>query len=420
MIAYKKPKSCPIKLWVDKLEDVEPDAIKQLEELARLPFVGPHIAVMPDVHVGKGACIGSVIPTKDAIIPSAVGVDIGCGMLAIETNRFVEEFILNATEKEYDLNKVRTTIERFVPVGRTNNGHYAKDTGSWQSRIPNSVKEIWEQHLYQGFERIKAWTYPDLDKTNNINHLGTLGTGNHFIELSSDETGTMWVIVHSGSRGVGNKLGALSIQTAKKLMDKYHIQLDNPDLAYFPRDTREFDDYMDIVQWCQDFAKFNRILIVENVLKTLADIDEVDEINRISCHHNYVRIENHNGKNLYLTRKGAIRAGGKEVNGIWNGDYGVIPGSMGTQSFIVRGKGNSDSFNSASHGAGRKMSRTAAKNTFKQIDIEEQTAGVECKKDNSIVDEIPGSYKDINEVMRLQQDLVYVEHTLTPFLCIKG
>jgi len=406
MIVIKEPSGCPIKLWVNNIEDVETGALEQLKQLSKLPFVKPYIAIMPDIHSGIGACIGSVIPTTDCIIPSAVGVDIGCGCIAIKTGSRAREFI-----EKHDLIYVRKFIEANIPIGRTENGDSKHDNGSWTESIPHSVEEIWYDSLNDGFNLICENIY-DVSNTNSLNHLGTLGSGNHFIELSEDENGFLWVMVHSGSRGVGNRLGVLSIRTAKEVMERYHIKLENPDLAYLPRDTKEFENYMFILKWCQDYARLNRILMAETVLEILNLLED----QRISCHHNYLRIENHienhHGKNLYITRKGAIRAG--------LGDWGVIPGSMGTKSYIVKGKGNPDSFESASHGAGRKMSRTEARKLFSSKDAETQTLGIECRKDPGIVDEIPGAYKNIENVMELQSDLVEIVHTLTPMLCIKG
>lgn len=413
MIVIKEDGGCPIKLWVSSLNNVEAGAMEQLKQLSLMPFVKPHISVMPDVHIGQGACIGSVIPTTDAIIPSAVGVDIGCGMVAIQTD-LKDGDLTNLTTLRHD-------IEGTIPNGRSDHGGH-KDIGGWRGRITDRIRNVWDEELATGFEYINTHIH-DVSRTNNINHLGTLGTGNHFIEISKDQDGSIWVMVHSGSRGVGNRLGVLSIRQAKDLMDKFHISLPNPDLAYFPRDTQECADYLEVVNWCQHFAKLNRILMVESALHVLSDHvrEVVHEQNRISCHHNYVRQENHFGNNLFITRKGAIRAGGKvDKEGEWCGDWGIIPGSMGTKSYIVRGKGNKESFFSASHGAGRKLSRKAAKATFDNLDVMEQTQGVECKKDHSILDEIPGAYKDIDTVIDLQKDLIDVQHVLHPILCVKG
>lgn len=392
-----------IKMWNKDVGEDE-KSIEQLKTLSTMPFIHSHIAVMPDFHVGRGCTIGTVLATKKAVIPSAVGVDLGCGMCAMRTS-------LTSKDLPENLKKLRGEIERAVPHGRTSGG--SNDKGSWQGP-PNSVATAWRK-LEQGFKPIID-KYSHLEKTNNITHLGTLGTGNHFIEVCLDEEDRVWVMLHSGSRGVGNAIGQLFIRIAQKDMEQWHIHLPNRDLAYLPVGTDHFDDYWQALQWAQDFARTNREIMMARTLDVLRKSSDIPgfttEKKAVNCHHNYTSIENHQGHNVYVTRKGAIRAR--------NGDLGIIPGSMGAKSFIVKGKGNPDSFHSCSHGAGRKMSRTAAKDKFSLDDHIEATKGVECRKDESVIDETPGAYKDIDDVMSSQSDLVSIEHTLKQILCVKG
>jgi tRNA-splicing ligase RtcB (3'-phosphate/5'-hydroxy nucleic acid ligase) len=392
----------PIKAWT-KGVPVDPTAVQQLKNVAGLPFVFRHVAVMPDVHGGKGATIGSVIATHKAIIPAAVGVDIGCGMMAVRTT-------IRAEHLPDELHPIRTAIEAAVPHGRTDNGGVG-DKGAW-SDPPGVVAAAWAE-LAPGFERIRT----DTDKVNSARtaqHLGTLGTGNHFIELCLDEAGALWVMLHSGSRGIGNRIGNVFIELAKKDMERFFIRLPDSDLAYFPEGTDHFAAYMRAVGWAQKFARTNRQLMMDAVLGVLGrffpDV-AIDEM-AVNCHHNYVNTEKHFGQNVLVTRKGAVRA--------MAGDLGIIPGSMGARSFIVRGKGNADSFCSCSHGAGRLMSRTQAAKRFTLDDHAQATAHVECRKDLDVLDETPGAYKDIDAVMAAQQDLVEVVHTLKQIICVKG
>ncbi|QLC20774.1 RtcB family protein [Parasphingopyxis sp. CP4] len=393
----------PIKMWT-KGVPVDEGARDQLSRAAQMPFVFKHVAAMPDVHVGIGATVGSVIPTKGAVIPAAVGVDIGCGMMAARTS-------LLASDLPDNLEAVRHAIEAAVPHGRSV-GRGRRDHGSW-GEPPAEVIEAWRA-VSTRFDRI-CEKYPRFKNTNNIVHLGTLGTGNHFIELCLDTESRVWVMLHSGSRGVGNRIGSSFIELAREDMRNWFINLPDKDLAYFAEGTDHFDDYVEAVEWAQDFAALNRRVMMANVIRALrtqitkpfdADVEAVN------CHHNYVTRENHFGENILVTRKGAVRAA--------EGSMGIIPGSMGAKSFIVRGLGNAESFHSCSHGAGRVMSRTQAK---KEVTIEEHradTAGVECRKDAGVIDETPKAYKPIDKVMAAQADLVEIVHTLKQVVCVKG
>ncbi len=360
---------------------------------------------MPDVHAGKGATIGSVIPTQKAIIPAAVGVDIGCGMIAQKTS-------LKAKDLPESLKELRTKIEKAVPHGmnRTRGG---RDSGSW-GHVPDDVALNWKS-LEDGFKKICS-KHKVVKDTNNIVHLGTLGTGNHFIEVCLDTEDSVWVMLHSGSRGVGNRIGRHFIELAKKEMEKWMIHLPHADLSYLPEGSEYFKDYVEAVHWAQEFARINRQVMMKRTLKALTETDGIPpftlEEAAVNCHHNYVSIENHFGENVYLTRKGAVRAG--------KGDLGIIPGSMGARSFIVRGLGNEDSFCSCSHGAGRIMSRMEAKRRFTVKDHEYATQGVECRKDPQVIDETPKAYKPIEKVMEAQSDLVEIVHTLKQIVCVKG
>jgi tRNA-splicing ligase RtcB len=393
----------PIKMWTHGVP-VEDEAKAQLHNIAKLPFIFKHVAVMPDVHLGKGSTIGSVIPTLGAIIPAAVGVDIGCGMMAARTS-------LTAADLPDNLHGWRSAIERAVPHGMSPL-RGLRDKGSWETP-PGIVDNAWGQ-LFPEFETICA-KHPRLKKTNNHKHLGTLGTGNHFIEVCLDENNAVWFMLHSGSRGVGNRIGTHFIELAKKDMEKFFIHLPDKDLAYFPEGTEHFNDYVQAVGWAQDFARKNRELMMQNVVAAIRAIMPkpfTADIEAVNCHHNYVQRENHFGSNVLVTRKGAVAA--------WPGQMGIIPGSMGAKSFIVRGKGQPESFCSCSHGAGRTMSRTAAKKRFNVADQIAATQGVECRKDAEVIDEIPMAYKDIDAVMRAQADLVEIVHTLKQVVCVKG
>jgi len=393
----------PIKMWTRGVP-VEDGARAQLARAAQMPFVFKHVAVMPDVHVGIGATVGSVIPTKGAVIPAAVGVDIGCGMMAARTS-------LVASDLPDNLEAIRSAIEQAVPHGRVV-GRGKRDNGSWGDP-PAPIVEAWAT-LAQRFERL-CDKHPRLKNTNNLVHLGTLGTGNHFIELCLDEEQRVWVMLHSGSRGVGNAIGTFFIELAKQDMRKWHINLPDEDLAYFPEGTDHFDDYVEAVGWAQDFAALNRRMMMTNVIRALRGqiAKPFDaEMEAVNCHHNYVQRENHFGENVLVTRKGAVRAA--------KGVMGIIPGSMGAKSFIVRGLGNPESFDSCSHGAGRVMSRTAAKKLVTLDEHIADTAGIECRKDEGVIDETPKAYKPIEAVMAAQADLVEVVHTLKQVVCVKG
>jgi tRNA-splicing ligase RtcB len=401
---YLQPEGgAPIKMWTRGVP-VEDEARAQLARAAQMPFIFRHVAAMPDVHVGIGATVGSVIPTKGAVIPAAVGVDIGCGMMAARTS-------LMASDLPDTLDGIRSAIEQAVPHGRVV-GRGKRDNGSWGNPPPEIV-EAWAT-LAARFERITD-KYPRLKNTNNLVHLGTLGTGNHFIELCLDEAQCVWVMLHSGSRGVGNAIGTYFIELAKQDMRKWHINLPDQDLAYFPEGTDHFDDYVEAVGWAQDFAALNRRMMMAKVIAALrsriAKPFEA-ELEAVNCHHNYVTRENHFGENVLVTRKGAVNAA--------KGRLGIIPGSMGAKSFIVRGLGNPDSFDSCSHGAGRVMSRTAAKKLVTLDEHVADTAGVECRKDAGVLDETPKAYKPIEAVMAAQADLVEIVHTLKQVVCVKG
>lgn len=395
----------PVKIWTDY---VEATAEQQLVNVSKLPFVHHHVAAMPDVHAGKGATIGSVIPTYNAIVPAAVGVDIGCGMVALELN-------ITAEDLPDDLSKVRAKIEERVPHGRTNNGG-PDDKGGWRGDVPTLQEDWWKNHGLHTHEKLVEKHPHLLKNVNGVNHLGTLGTGNHFIEMCLDERDHVWIMLHSGSRGIGNRIGSYFIDRAKEEMERWHIDLPDKDLAYLPKGVPLFEDYITAMMWAQDFASENRrfmLLATLNAIRlTIGQHVGPGDERAINCHHNYVSIENHFGKNVYVTRKGAIRAR--------EGDLGIIPGSMGDKSYIVRGKGNKESFCSCSHGAGRKMSRAEARRIFTETDLARATAGIECRKDDGVLDEIPNAYKRIDKVMEHQSDLVDVVHTLRQVVNVKG
>ena len=400
----------PIKLWTTSPEGdvpVEEAALAQLRNLARLPFVFRHVAAMPDVHLGMGATVGSVLATRGAIVPAAVGVDIGCGMEAVRTT-------LRAADLPDSLAAVRSSVEQAVPHGRTNHGGKG-DRGAWADP-PAPVRDSWAS--LGGDPRYAALVerHPRVDRNANpAQHLGTLGTGNHFIELCLDEEDRVWVMLHSGSRGIGNRIGSHFIERAKKEMERWFVTLPDPDLAYLPESSELFDDYVAAVGWAQDYAAANRALMLRATIDAISRAMGV-EVGRsaeaISCHHNYVARENHFGRNVLVTRKGAVDASA--------GRLGIIPGSMGKRSYIVRGKGGEESFHSCSHGAGRAMSRGEAVRRFTLDDLARQTAGVECRKDAGVLDEIPGAYKDLDLVMAAQRDLVDVVHTLRAVMTVKG
>ena len=391
-----------IKMWTRGVP-VEDEAREQLARTARMPFIFRHLAVMPDVHVGKGSTVGSVIPTLKAVIPAAVGVDIGCGMMAAKTT-------LSAADLPDSVAGIRSAVERAVPHGRTVG---KRDKGAWGDQPPPAADAAWTI-LAEPFARLVE-KHPRLKNTNNRAHLGTLGTGNHFIEVCLDEADAVWFMLHSGSRGVGNAIGSHFIELAKKDMRTWMINLPDQDLAYFPEGTEHFDEYVEAVEWAQHFAQQNREVMMQNVVRAVRDVMPKafeTHVEAINCHHNYVSRENHFGENILVTRKGAVRAR--------KGELGIIPGSMGARSFIVRGLGNAESFDSCSHGAGRKMSRTEARRRFSVDDHVAATAGVECRKDKEVIDETPAAYKDIEAVMHAQRDLVEIVHTLKQIVCVKG
>lgn len=387
----------PVHIWTT---DIEPEAEKQLSNIAQLPFVHHHVAAMPDVHLGLGATVGSVIPTHKAIIPASVGVDIGCGMMAIKTS-------LHAGLLPDNLSKVRAAIEAKVPVGMAS--HKAANVQmEAAARAEPGLQVILDKHP----------KLADRQAKNNgprwARQVGTLGGGNHFIEVCLDQQGQVWVMLHSGSRGTGNIIGQYFISQAREALLKRDIQLPDKDLAWFDEGTSLFNDYVEAVDWAQRYAAINREAMMALVLQALREeLPEFELLEQaINCHHNYVTKEHHFGADVFVTRKGAIKAG--------KGDLGIIPGSMGARSYIVRGKGHEDSFCSCAHGAGRRMSRTKARKRFSHRDLEAQTRGVECRKDKGVVDEIPSAYKDIDQVMENQSDLVDVVAILKQVVCVKG
>lgn len=393
----------PIKLWTQGVP-VEEDARKQLINTAKMPFIFKHLAVMPDVHLGKGSTIGSVIPTVGAIIPAAVGVDIGCGMIAARTS-------LTASDLPDNLAGLRSAIEKAVPHGRSVS-RGGRDKGAWED-VPELADHAWS--ALAGRFKVITDKYPRLEKTNNRKHLGTLGTGNHFIEVCLDEAQRVWFMLHSGSRGVGNAIGSLFIELAQADMRQHIANLPDRDLAYFEEGSQHFEDYVEAVGWAQDFAKQNRALMMHAVIaaaRTVIKKPFEANLEAVNCHHNYVQKEQHFGQEVLVTRKGAVSA--------QKGQLGIIPGSMGARSFIVRGLGNEEAFCSCSHGAGRTMSRTKAKKLFTVDDQIRATAHVECRKDEDVIDEIPMAYKDIDAVMHAQRELVEVVHTLRQVVCVKG
>ena len=396
------PGGVPVRMWTRGVP-IEDEARRQLENVARLPFVFRHVAAMPDVHYGIGATVGSVIATKGAIVPAAVGVDIGCGMMAVQTT-------LSAADLPDSLGEVRARIERAVPHGFvTVRGRAVK--GSW-AVTPDGVLSRWKSLA----ERLEVLTarYPKLDDKRPHTQLGTLGGGNHFIELCLDEAQKVWVMLHSGSRGIGNRIGQHFIELARDEMLRLDRRLPDRNLAYFVEGTQHYDDYVEAMTWAQDYAAENRRAMMESVLRVLGEALRPFQRGAVAvnCHHNYCARERHFGEEVLVTRKGAVRAG--------RGELGIIPGSMGARSYIVRGLGSEDSFESCSHGAGRKMSRTEARKRFTVDDHERATHGVECRKDAGVIDETPAAYKDIDAVMAAQRDLVEIVHTLKQVVCVKG
>ncbi|MFJ9521413.1 RtcB family protein [Kitasatospora sp. NPDC101801] len=386
----------PIRMWTNP-STVEGQAMQQLRNISSLPWLHG-LAVMPDVHLGKGATVGSVIAMKGAVCPAAVGVDIGCGMSAVKTS-------LTAKDLPDDLSRLRSKIEQVIPVGR---GLHADPvdpkklhgfaTGGWD--------DFWSR--FDGIAGEVKWR-----RERAMQQMGTLGSGNHYCELLFDTEGSIWLTLHSGSRNIGKELAEHHMGVARSL--PHNQGLVDRDLAVFISDTPQMAAYRQDLFWAQEYAKYNRAMMMalyKDVVRREFPKTKVAFEPEISCHHNYVAEERYDGVDLLVTRKGAIRAG--------SGEYGIIPGSMGTSSFIVRGLGNEAAFNSASHGAGRKMSRTAAKKKFTAQDLAEQTKGVECRKDSGVVDEIPGAYKSIEKVMEQQRDLVEVVAQLKQVICVKG
>jgi tRNA-splicing ligase RtcB len=403
--SYHKTSGVPLKLW-DSAGPFEDGAMQQLRNVASLPFVHKHVAGMPDVHWGMGATVGSVIATKGAIVPAAVGVDIGCGMMAAKTS-------LKATDLPDNLDAIRLSIESAVPHGRTDNGG-PNDRGAW-GEVPSAQATLWTTELEQRYKRVVE-KHPKASHRATGNHLGTLGTGNHFIEICLDEEDYVWAMLHSGSRGVGNRFGTYFIAAAQREMEKWHIDrfLPDKDLAYLVEHTELFDDYVEAVHWAQDYALANRRLMMEATLAAFAAHVRPFAIGEmaVNCHHNYVARENHFGQNVFVTRKGAVRAR--------KGDLGIIPGSMGTGSFIVEGLGNAESFCSCSHGAGRKMSRNEARRRISLDEHRKAMEGIAARTDEGVLDESPAAYKDIGSVMAAQQDLVTIKHQLRQVVNVKG
>ena len=396
--------SAPIKAWVDGVE-FEEGAKAQLKNIAAMPFIYRHVAVMPDVHAGIGATVGSVIATRGAIIPAAVGVDIGCGMMAVKTS-------IKAEQLPDNLSDIRSAIEAAIPHGRTDNGG-RNDRGAWGD-TPDVVLAAWAE-MEPAFRTI-------VEKNGKVSHkrphnqLCSLGGGNHFVELCIDKADSVWLMLHSGSRGVGNTIGSYFIDMAKREMERWFIKLPDMNLAYLAEGSQHFNDYVEAVSWAQNYAKVNRELMMTAAITALRRTKLLPSFTTdemvVNCHHNYIAKENHFHDNVWITRKGAVRAR--------KNDIGIIPGSMGARSFIVRGKGEPESFASCSHGAGRRMSRTQAKNTFSVEDHKKATEGVECRKDADVIDETPGAYKPIQNVMDAQSDLVEVLYELKQVICVKG
>jgi tRNA-splicing ligase RtcB len=397
-----------VKAWIDGVP-IEESALEQAKNIADSPHVFKHVALMPDAHLGKGACIGAVVATVGAAYPSVTGVDIGCGMMACPT------LLSKDALTDVDLSELRAQIEASIPTGRSHNGG-AGDCGAWpRGRLPSRIRAVWDAELEETFQDIIV-EYPDAVPYNDANHLGTLGTGNHFIEMCTDEEGHIWLMIHSGSRGPGNKFGAFFIGLAQRKCKQWASALVHPDLAFLPQGEPEFDHYMKAAEWAQLFAARNRELMMDSLFMLLEEFFGTDvlaeDAQDINCHHNYIARENHYGKNVLVTRKGAIRAR--------TTDFGIIPGSMGSRSYIIKGKGAVDSFCSASHGAGRTMSRGQAKRTISIEDHAKALEGVECDKSADTLDEGVAAYKDIGAVLEAEKDLIEVKAVLKQFLCVKG
>jgi tRNA-splicing ligase RtcB (3'-phosphate/5'-hydroxy nucleic acid ligase) len=387
----KTDTSIPVLSWAN--HELGPEEAKMVKNVASLPFVYKHVALMPDVHLGKGALVGSVIATDDAVIPAAIGVDIGCGMAAIQTP-------FKAEQLDGKLKKIRLDIEAEIPVGFHENSDVETDVYNWQG---------WQhfKNLHKGVQHLESKA---------LKQMGSLGGGNHFLEVCLDTKDSVWLMLHSGSRNIGNMLAKNHINTAKELAKLADLKLPDLDLAYFVAGTSEFAAYWHDLQWAQNYARYNRDVMLARfkriVEKHVAGGKPTKPLLVVNCHHNYAEKEVHYDREVYVTRKGAVRAQTK--------DYGIIPGSMGAKSYIVKGKGNAESYCSCSHGAGRLMSRNKAKNHFSIDDLIQQTAGIECRKDAGVLDEIPGAYKPIETVMANQSDLVEVVATLKQVVCVKG
>jgi tRNA-splicing ligase RtcB len=394
-----------LRSWTSGI-DVEAQAIGQLRHMAALPILAGHVAVMPDVHLGRGATVGSVIPTRAAIIPAAVGVDIGCGMCALRTD-------LRASDLPDSLVRLRSSIEKRVPVGFS---AHAQPVDPTVYGVPGAALALRGTQLNERFRALEIMErIGNHDRARTFNQVGTLGGGNHFIEVCLDEEARVWVMLHSGSRNVGNRIGQTAISMAREVAVRADRDVHDGDLAWLDEGTAEFRMYVEGLQWAQDYAAHNRalmLLAVLDALKTEFRRDVAVSEQAIQCHHNYASVEVHFGESMWITRKGAVSAR--------TGELGIIPGSMGAKSFIVRGRGNADSYCSCSHGAGRRMSRTAAKRAYSISDLLEQTRSVECRKDPGVIDEIPSAYKDIDAVMAAQRQLVDIVHTLKQVLCVKG
>lgn len=392
-----------VKMWVGDME-VEQAALDQITNISQLPILAGHMAIMPDVHMGKGATVGSVIPTRSAIIPAAVGVDIGCGMIAAMTN-------LTANDLPDSLYSLRNAIERDIPVGFN---EHAKGIPSVSGPYADILRKNLRKTVDQFDTLAMKQNLGRADEKKIGRQIGTLGGGNHFIEICLDTNNRVWIMLHSGSRGIGNQIGTVAIELAKEQAAKRAWGLPDQDLAWLDEGTPEFDAYIEAMHWAQDYAKFNRDtmmnLVVAAMVRKFPAMKIVGEV--VNCHHNFTSLEEHFGTKMWVTRKGAVSAK--------LGQFGIIPGSMGAKSFIVQGKGNHDSYCSCSHGAGRRMSRNQAKKLFDIAAMEAQTQGIECRKDSGVIDEIPAAYKDIDEVMAAQTDLVDVVHTLKQVLCVKG
>ena len=380
--------------WLPE-DQIEPQALVQIKNLAEMPFISKHVAVMPDCHLGKGATVGTCIPTQRAIMPAAVGVDIGCGMVAVKTPFTRHDVGSNLTQ-------LRLDIQSRIPLSA---GHYNEQiSNSAQARIQLLEAKAAETERLDFYNKVgRNWRL----------QLGSLGSGNHFIEVVTDEQDNIWAFLHSGSRGIGNRIATHHISIAKKLMQRWFIDLPDPDLAYLAQDTQEFRDYLTDLGWAQEFALLNRAEMMDRVLAVLADYcGEFEELKRVECHHNFTQWENHMGQNILVSRKGAIQAR--------EGQLGLIPGSMGTRSYLVRGLGNRASFNTAPHGAGRRLSRSAARRTFTMDDFDAAMAGIEVDRSEAFLDELPGAYKDVDLVMEQSRDLVEVVHTFRQILNVKG